>query len=73
MSGIKTFASIDVGSYELAMKIFEFNTKGKMREIDNIRYRIDLGTDTYATGKISYGRVDELCHILREFKQIMKS
>lgn len=73
MSSIKTFASIDVGSYELAMKIFEFNRKGKMREIDHIRYRIDLGTDTYATGKISYGRVDELCQVLREFKQIMKS
>ena len=73
MSSIRTFAAIDVGSYELGMKIFEFNTKGRMREIDHIRYRLDLGTDTYATGKISYGRVDELCRILREFKQIMKS
>lgn len=73
MSSIKTFAAIDVGSYELGMKIFEFNIKGSMREIDHIRYRIDLGTDTYATGKISYGRVDELCRVLREFKQIMNS
>lgn len=73
MSGIRTFAAIDVGSYELAMKIFEFNGKGGMREIDHIRQRIDLGTDTYATGKISYERVEELCHTLREFSRIMKS
>ncbi len=73
MSNIKTFASIDVGSYELGMKIFEFNSKGRMREIDHVRYRIDLGTDTYATGKISYSRVDELCNVLREFAQIMNA
>ena len=73
MSGIRTFAAIDVGSYELAMKIFEFNGKGGMREIDHIRQRIDLGTDTYATGKISYERVEELCHTLREFSRIMRS
>ena len=50
---VKTFAAIDVGSYELAMKIFEFNSKGRMKEIDHIRHRIELGTDTYHTGKIS--------------------
>lgn len=70
---IKTFAAIDVGSYELAMKIFELSPKNGMREIDNIRYRIELGTDTYATGKISYARVDELCRILSEFGEIMKA
>ncbi|MEG1847804.1 MAG: HD domain-containing protein [Lachnospiraceae bacterium] len=70
---IKTFAAIDVGSYELAMKIYELSVKKGMREIDHIRYQIELGTDTYATGKIGYERVDELCRILREFSQIMKS
>ncbi len=67
------FAAIDVGSYELAMKIFEFTKKNGMREIDHIRHRIDLGTDTYATGKVSYARMDELCRVLREFSEIMKS
>lgn len=70
---IKTFAAIDVGSYELAMKIFEFNEKGSMKEIDHIRQKIDLGTDTYATGKISNERTEELCRTLREFAAIMKS
>ncbi len=70
---VKTFAAIDVGSYELCMKIFECSQKNGMREIDCIRYRLDLGTDTYATGKISYEKVDELCRVLREFSGIMKS
>ncbi|MBP3475464.1 MAG: HD domain-containing protein [Lachnospiraceae bacterium] len=70
---MKTFAAIDVGSYELSMKIFEISSKSGIREIDHIRQRIDLGTDTYTTGKISYGRVDELCRILRDYGDIMKS
>ena len=70
---VKTFAAIDVGSYELAMKIFEFSIKNGMKEIDHIRHRIELGTDTYMTGKIGHERVDKLCLILNEFAAMMKS
>ena len=70
---MKTFAAIDVGSYELGMKIFEISSKNGLREIDHIRHRIDLGTDTFATGKISYDRVDELSRVLRDYNDIMKS
>ena len=48
---VKTFAAIDVGSFELTMKIFDFSGKNTMREIDCIRQRIDLGSDTYAMGR----------------------
>ena len=70
---VKTFAAIDVGSYELAMKIFEISKRNGIKEIDCIRHSIELGTDTYNTGKISYERVDELCTVLNEFLKIMES
>ena len=70
---ITTFAAIDVGSYDLEMKIFEMSGKGGMKQVDDIRYRLDLGSDTYAAGKIPYGTVDELCTILKEFYNIMKA
>ena len=69
----KTFAAIDVGSYELAMKIFEISAKNGMKEVDHIRHKIELGTDSYLTGKLSNDRIDELCRMLREFTQIMDS
>lgn len=69
---MKMFAAIDVGSYELNMKIFEFNG-GVMREVDSIGYRLDLGTDTFSTGRLPMEKVNELCRILREFAAIMKS
>lgn len=70
---MKTFAAIDVGSYELAMKIFEFSGKNTMREIDHIRHKIDLGTETYGSGKLRYEKVDELCDVLKEYREIMQS
>lgn len=70
---IRTFAAIDVGSFELEMKIFEFPGKNKIREIECISKRLDLGTDTYSDGKISPEKMDELCRTLREFREIMNA
>lgn len=70
---ITTFAAIDIGSYDLEMKIFEMSGKGGMKQVDDIRYRLDLGSDTYAEGKVSYEAVNELCGILKEFQNIMRS
>ena len=68
---VKTFAAIDVGTYEISMKIYEVSSKSGMREIDHLRRSIDLGTDTYITGKLSYERLEDLCRILKEFRSFM--
>lgn len=70
---IKTFAAIDIGSFELSMKIFEFAGKNRMKEIDFLTQRIALGSDTYADGKISNEKMDELCRALKRFSSVMKS
>ena len=70
---LKTFAAIDVGSFELTMKIFEYSGRNSIREIDCISRRLELGSDTYSDGKISRDKMDELCRTLSEFGQIMKT
>lgn len=70
---VKTFAAIDLGSFEMSMKVYEISSKNGMREIDHIRHSISLGTDSYNTGKISYRKIDELCRVLIKFGDIMKS
>jgi len=69
---IKRFAAIDVGSFEVSMKIVEFAGKNKSRVLEHVRQRISLGYDTYNKGKISNERMDELCRTLKEFAGIMK-
>lgn len=70
---MKTFAAIDVGSYEQSLKIFTISKSGGIREVDLIRNRLDLGSETYTTGKMSYEKMEELCRVLREFVSIMNS
>ena len=69
---ITTFAAIYIGSYEVSLKIFEISPRRKMRVIDYIRSRVELGRDTYTKGIIGYELVEELCQVLKEFHTIME-
>ena len=64
---ITTFAAIYIGSYEISMKIFELSAKRKIREVDYIRKRVELGKDAYAKGYIGYELAEELCSVLSEY------
>ena len=68
----RIFGAIDVGSYEVNLKIYELSMKNGIRLLNHVRHRLDLGSDTYATGKIGTELVDELCQVLLDFKRIMK-
>lgn len=70
---IRTFAAIDVGSFELEMGIYQISEKAGIRRIDHVRHVIALGKDTYSQGKISYGLVEEMCRVLGGFVEIMKT
>lgn len=67
-----TFAAIDLGSYEIGMKIFELSKKVGFRELNDIRYRMEVGRDAYTVGRISMETVDLLCEMLLDFKRMMK-
>lgn len=66
------FAAIDIGSYELEMKIFEMSQKYGMRQVDDVRCRLDLGKDTFRTGKLGCELTDELCEVLGGFQTVME-
>ena len=69
---VTTFAAIDVGSYEVSMKIFELSRKVGFKELTDIRYRLELGKGAYSRGRLEGDMVDALCEILLDFKRVMK-
>lgn len=69
---VRTFAAIDVGSFELELGIYEISDKSSVRSVDHVKHVIALGRDTYNTGKISYHLVEEMCGVLADFVRIMK-
>ena len=68
---VTMFASIEIASYEISMKIYALSQKS-MKEITYVRHRMELGKDAYRLGKISNERMEELCEVLIDFKRIMK-
>ena len=70
---VKTFAAIDVGSFEISMKILEFSGRNNGRVVEHLRQRVELGGDTYVSGKISAEKLDELCRTLQEFSEVMST
>lgn len=70
---IHTFAAIYIGSYEVSLKIFELASRKKLRSIDYVRRRIELGKDAYSKGRIGYELVEALCGTLSEFTHIMET
>lgn len=68
----KIFAAINIGSYEVEMKIFELSKSKGMRELDSVRQILELGKEAYADGKISMEKIESLCILLQSFKTIME-
>lgn len=68
---ITTYAAIDLGSGELAMKIFEVSKSNGIVELTHLRHKLSLGTEIFAHGHVSYKTMSEICQVLRDFKEIM--
>ena len=56
---IQMLAAIDVGSSEVAMKIYQFSKRTGIQEVEYVRSIVELGADTYNTGIISYDTARE--------------
>ena len=70
---ITTFAAIDISSYEISMKIFEYSKKAGFRTVDDVRYRLNLGTGVYSGGTMEVDKVDTICEVLVDFKRIREN
>ena len=69
---VQMLAAIDVGSSEVAMKIYQFSKRTGVQEIEHVRSIVELGADTYNTGVIAYDTMQELCGVLKGFTQKLK-
>ena len=69
---VTTFAAIDVGSNNITMKIYELTKKNGLHELEAIKHTLELGSDTYTHGSISYPVIQELIQTLEKFSSKLK-
>lgn len=65
------YGAINLGSSELALKIYEISKKNGITELTHVRRRFSIGVETYSTGFISYRSMTEICETLKDFTRIM--
>lgn len=68
---VSRFAAINIGSYELMLKIYEYTSGKKIRIVDNIRYVMELGKETYTEKKLKFETIEKICDILEDFTKII--
>ena len=67
-----TFASIDIGSRNLTMKIYEISPKEGYRQLDYVNVNVSIGVESYRTGIISMESLNEVCNVIMGFKRKMR-
>lgn len=67
------YAVINIGSYEVELKIYQITTDKKVKVIDNVKQIMELGKETYSLGKITFETIDALCNVLEKFVEIIKA
>lgn len=67
-----TYAAITIGASEISMNVYEMISKKGIRQLDNVRYPVDIGSETYTTGKISYNTLNVICNVLLNFTKKLK-
>lgn len=66
-----TYATIDLASHELSLKIYEFSKHHGIQELSHVRHKLPISSEVYSGGIISYQTIEEICHTLNDFKRIL--
>ena len=54
------------------MKIFELSKKIGFRQLNDVRYRLEIGKVAYSSGRLEPEIVHSICMILNDFSKMMK-
>lgn len=70
-SAKRTAAVIDVGSTAIRMEIAELSPDGGIRTLESLQQPVQLGRDTFTSGRIRQSTIEECVKILKGFRRVM--
>lgn len=66
---VRTVAVIDVGATSIRMAIAEIQPDGSVRRLESLAQAVRLGKDTFTTGEIARGTIEECVSVLRAYRR----
>lgn len=65
------YAILHVGSSSMRITILEYISIDQVKIIDSCRREVTFGEELFQTNKLSFKAIEEMCSILKGFKQLM--
>ena len=65
-------AVIDIGATAIRMEVAELTPDGTVHSLDALNQAVHLGKDTFSTGRISQGTIEECVKILKGYRRVME-
>ena len=68
-SALKTVAVIDIGASSVRMAIAEISGVDSVRLLENLSQAVNLGRDSFHSGKLSQKTIEDCVHVLKIYRQ----
>ena len=65
------YAVLHVGSSSMSITILEYKGIDDVRVIDYAAREVTFGEELFQTSRLSFKTIEEICHILKGYKQLM--
>lgn len=65
------YAVLHVGSSSMSITILEYKGIDDVRLIDYAAREVTFGEELFQTSRLSFKTIEEICHILKGYKQLM--
>ncbi len=67
----KPVAVIDIGTTSIRMAIAEIDAEGEVRGLETLQQAVNLGKDTFTTGRIGKTTIEDCVQVLRSYRQML--
>ncbi len=67
----KPVAVIDIGTTSIRMAIAEIDEHRSVRILETLTQAVNLGKDTFTTGRISKGTIEDCVRVMRSYRQLL--
>ncbi len=67
----KPVAVIDIGTTSIRMAIAEIDADGEVRGLETLQQAVNLGKDTFTTGRIGKTTIEDCVQVLRSYRQML--
>jgi exopolyphosphatase/guanosine-5'-triphosphate,3'-diphosphate pyrophosphatase len=67
----RSVAVIDVGTSTVRLVVAQVDDAGNLKVLDTLQQAVQIGHDTFASGEISRGTIEECVRVLRSYRTVM--